>query len=71
MEIYLTNVICVLCGWWLGYKYGTRNTNIYHTTNYSGDFEKLVVNGELRWSAPQNTNEAKPEQPPTGAVQNG
>lgn len=57
---FLSCSISCLVGWYCGYSYGQKNTNIYHTNNYTGEIEKLVINGEVRWSAPQKSAEANP-----------
>jgi hypothetical protein len=62
---FLSCSIACLVGWYCGYRYGKKNTNIYRTNNYTGDIEKLVINGEVRWIAPQKSAEANPPQPTT------
>ena len=55
----------------IGYQYGKRNTVINHTNNYTGAIDKLVINGEVRWIAPQKSAEANQPQPTTAPAQNG
>jgi len=66
ISTFLTGLLC----FWAGYRYGNRNTVINHHSNYYGDFEKLIVNGELRFVAPQNNAEANQLQPTTPPAQN-
>jgi hypothetical protein len=53
-----------------GFHAGKKTTIINHTTNYSGDIEKLVLYGEVRMNAPQNKSEGANLQQPTGTGQN-
>jgi hypothetical protein len=66
MEPYLISsaMVAVVC-FFIGYHTGSKHTVINHTNNYTGEIDKIIINGEVRWIAPQKSAEANPPQPTT------
>ena len=63
IEILVCLIIGCVC-FFAGYHAGTKRTTINRTVNYTGDFEKLIVNGQVLWQKPQEAEETQAH-PPT------
>ncbi len=56
MESWISTILISALAWWLGYVYGQKITNITTHNHYTGDIDKLIINGEVRWVSPKRSD---------------